>query len=156
MPLSDSPRFDADEMDAPLGAGPLPEPAPEAKPPTKRPRWTRILIGVLVIAIVFSGALFVLMRTRPVTETRAGSSTIQGIVVDTQGDPIPDAQVYVEGMESEVRTDARGAFAINNAPSGQVMVVVGVTPEPPFFLSVNVGTGDTNDVGEIAYQPRAQ
>ena len=155
MSLSESPKFDQEAENASLEDKRPAEPTPESKPPSGRPHWTRIAIAALALAIIIMGALYVVGHTGGGTsETRTGSVTIHGLVVDPQGLPIPNAVVYVEGMEVEVSTDARGSFTIEKAPAGKLIVVVGVTPEAPQFLVVTVGADNFSDVGRIVYQPR--
>ena len=55
-------------------------------------------------------------------------------------------------MSVSVTTDENGAFSIHGAPNGQLVIVVGVTPEAPHFVTISVGENDTKDVGQIVYQ----
>jgi len=152
MSLTNSPKFEDEFENAPLDPSAPSGGEPDQPPPTRSKRRTRILIGVLAALVLVSGLLLVANRRANPASVNAGSATIHGQVVNPQGAAVSNASVYVEGMESSVTTDASGAFSISGAPGGQVVIVVGVTPESPQFVTVNVGANDTNDVGQIVYQ----
>lgn len=50
--------------------------------------------------------------------------TIFGTVTDTSGNPLPYANVMVEGLKIGVLTDDNGAFSINKVPFGKQKIVV--------------------------------
>jgi Carboxypeptidase regulatory-like domain len=151
MSLTDSPSFGDGSENVPLEEQPPSNQTPEPKLPVGRNRWTRIVIAVLFLAVLVTGLVFMLERTAT-SGIQVGSVTVIGQVVDSNGNPIPNAQVYVEGMDYAVTTDQSGNFAINGAPDGQVVVVVGVTPQPPHFEVVNAQENDTKDLGQIVVQ----
>ena len=152
MSLTNSPKFE-DEFNNALSDQSTPSGGePNQPPPSRSKRWTRVLIGVLVALVLVSGLLLVANRRANPVGVDAGSATIHGQVVNSEGAAVSNASVYVEGMGSSVTTDASGVFSISGAPNGQIVIVVGVTPESPQFVTVNVGANDTNDVGQIVYQ----
>jgi hypothetical protein len=54
----------------------------------------------------------------------AGTVTVTGRVVTSDGKPVPDARVYVPGAEAATRTDANGNYTLTNVPDGPQEVVV--------------------------------
>lgn len=122
---------------------------PQPSPPR---RWTRALIVGLTLLIMIGGLLLVLRQGSPPV-ARVGSAAIHGQIVNLQGTGVPDAVVFVEGMNSSVTTGEGGVFSITGAPDGILVIVVGVTPEAPQFATFSVGVNTTNDLGQIVYQP---
>ena len=137
MTMTDSPKLEYHESGKP----------PEEKPPVDSRQVTRMAIVVLGVAVLLSGLVLVLSRSGALERT--GSATINGMIVDSAGAPVTDAVVYVEGMTVNAFTDSSGSFSISDAPSGQIILVVGVTPEPPRFYDYSVEAQATTDVGQI-------
>ena len=153
MSLTNSPKFE-DEFNAQPPDNPPPSGGePDQQPPSAPQRWTRILIGVLAALLLISGLLLVVGGRGGTSEVSSGSATIQGHVVNSRGSAVTNAIVFVEGMASSVTTDGNGSFSIRGAPSGQVVIVVGVTPEAPHFVNIAVAANGIADVGQIVYQP---
>src|SRR5262245_50479534 len=137
MSLTNSPKFDDEFEDAPLEKPPSAPGEPSDKPPLppSSRHWTHIVIAVLAVLVVVTAALLALGGGGSPQTTKAGSATIRGQVVNAQGQGVVDAIVYVEGMQAEVTTDQNGGFSISSVPDGPQMIVVGVTPEAPRFVS---------------------
>jgi len=53
----------------------------------------------------------------------SGSVTVTGRVVDSRGQPVSDARVYVPGAEAATRTDANGSYTLTGVPDGPQEVV---------------------------------
>ncbi|WP_087020323.1 carboxypeptidase regulatory-like domain-containing protein [Thaumasiovibrio subtropicus] len=58
------------------------------------------------------------------TPTEAGDTSISGVVLDNQDNPIPGATVTVEGTTRQATTDEQGQFTITEAPVGPVHLIV--------------------------------
>ncbi len=83
---------------------------------------------------------------RPVTAAASndGSTVIgrlDGVVKTVDGDPIPDARVYVRGSRSLGRTSASGAFSLTGVPTGTQMLEVVALGYQPGRLAVDVRPG---------------
>ena len=155
MSLTDSPSFEDGSENAPLEEHLPSEPTPEGKPPFGSITRTRVIIAILFVAVVVTGLIFILEQTAT-SKTQVGTVIVKGQVVDSKGKPIPNAQVYVEGMGFAVTTDPSGDFSISGVPDGQVVVVMGVTPAPPHFEIVMAQANDTKDLGQIILQVPSQ
>ncbi|MEO8396832.1 MAG: carboxypeptidase regulatory-like domain-containing protein [Chloroflexota bacterium] len=152
MSLTDSPKFE-DELDnSPPVQPPSSTGGSDEQPPSaSRRRRTRVVIGVLAGLVLITGLMLVLQRGST-PEVRVGSASIRGQVVDSQGKGVANAVVFVEGMSVSVTTGENGTFSISGVPGGQLVIVVGVTPEAPHFVTVSVGASDSKDVGQIVYE----
>ena len=51
-------------------------------------------------------------------------STINGIVTDAKGNPIPEANVYLEGTYDGSTTDDSGVFSFTTSETGSQTLVV--------------------------------
>jgi len=56
----------------------------------------------------------------------AAQSVIEGIVVDSEDQPLSSANIYLQGTVRGAASDEQGYFRINNIPSGQYILVVSV------------------------------
>jgi CarboxypepD_reg-like domain len=151
MSLTNSPKFEDDLDSAPPEQPPSGGESNQEPPPSAPKRWTRLVMIVLAALVLLSGLLLVLGRGST-PETKTGSATIRGQVVNAQGGGVSNAIVYLEGMQTSVITDQSGAFTISGAPDGPQVIVVGITPEAPHFVNVSVQPNATKDVGQIVYQ----
>jgi hypothetical protein len=138
MSLSDSPQF-GDELESPQ----------DSPPPVKRSR-TRIVMIVLAAAVLIGAGALLLTNINIGSQT-TGTATVQGQIVSAEGDPVPDVYVSIEGLTTMVVTDESGAFSISSAPQGRLVLVIGVTPEPPQFIDIEV-QGDAADLGAITLE----
>lgn len=77
-----------------------------------------------------------------------GSGTISGQVLNVQ-DP-SNLQVQLDGLQLEVAPDSEGNFSIPNVPPGDhVISFLDPTTNTGAHLSVDVGSGQTTDVGDV-------
>lgn len=53
----------------------------------------------------------------------AGQTSISGVVLDNQDNPLPKVTVRVDGTTREAQTDAQGQFKITEAPVGSVRLI---------------------------------
>jgi hypothetical protein len=58
------------------------------------------------------------------TPTSAGTVTVTGRVIANNGQPVPNARVYIPGADEATRTDANGNYRLTNVPDGPEEVVV--------------------------------
>jgi hypothetical protein len=122
----------------------------EGKPPEQEPsflkqHWTKVVIGVLGVV------LLVMLGTRMVSGSGSAQRTgdVAGQVVDMSGRPVQGVQVYVDGGQVETNTDTNGQFALEAVPAGSQYLVIGVTPEPPQFIAVEVPADGQADLGQL-------
>jgi hypothetical protein len=134
MTLTDSPQF-GNEQEEPQ----------ESPPPRRSP--LRIVILILAASVLVGAGLLLVARL-DFGGQNTGTATVQGQIVTAQGDPVPDVYVYIEGLTTMIVTDDSGTFSITSAPQGRLVLVVGVTPEPPQFIDINV-EGSVADLGAI-------
>jgi hypothetical protein len=62
----------------------------------------------------------------------SGAGSVEGVVRETNGKPIPDARVMVSSTRGETRTDSSGRFTLRSLPEGSHMLEVralGFVPE---------------------------
>jgi hypothetical protein len=91
-------------------------------------------IYVLLLTLLASGLLLVAPVSAQSTEaapTKTGSGPIQGTVVDTNNDPVPDATIVLQGPTGESRkvvTKDDGAFAFEDVTPG-IAYQINVTAE---------------------------
>lgn len=97
---------------------------------------------------------------------RAADTTLSGIVVDNQDNPIPGAtaRVLVPGQPNEdpptAQSDAQGQFTVRDVPVGRIRLIVdgsstsrpGRWPEVEFDLTAV--SGQDNTIGMPVYLPR--
>ena len=53
----------------------------------------------------------------------AGQTSISGVVLDNQDNPLPNVSVRVDGTTREAKSDAQGQFKITEAPVGSVRLI---------------------------------
>lgn len=82
-------------------------------------------ISAVSIAIVFAACSRSTATTNEydVPPVR-GSVTVTGRVVDSNGNPVPDARVYIPSAGDVARTNANGDYALTGVPDGPQTVVV--------------------------------
>ncbi|MBI4420591.1 MAG: SusC/RagA family TonB-linked outer membrane protein [Gemmatimonadetes bacterium] len=88
-------------------------------------------VGVVGIAVLGVTPAF------PQGTPRGGP--ISGIVVDSRGQPVPNARVAVQGTALETRTDASGQFRLADAPGPLATIRVAVIGYQPLSQEVRVG-----------------
>ncbi|MEJ2147906.1 MAG: carboxypeptidase regulatory-like domain-containing protein [Chloroflexota bacterium] len=136
MSLTDSPELAYYEDGKP----------PEQEPPFWQKHWTKVLIGLLGIAML----VLLVVRIVPTGGGQThGSGAVAGQVVDAFGRPLDGIQVYVDGAGTETTTGSDGRFTLESVPAGSQYLVVGVTPEPPQFIPVEVPVNGKAEVGQL-------
>ncbi len=89
---------------------------------------------------------FLVAKPLPSTATAADSATLaarlDGVVKNIDGEPIPDARVYVRGSRVIAKTTASGAFALNGLPGGTQVVEVTALGYQPGRQNVDLKPGD--------------
>jgi hypothetical protein len=89
---------------------------------------------------------FLVAKPLPPTATAADSATLaarlDGVVKNIDGEPIPDARVYVRGSRVIGKTTASGAFALNGLPGGTQVLEVTALGYQPGRQNVDLKPGD--------------
>src|SRR6056297_341842 len=97
-----------------------------------------------IVRKVLFGSLALLAFLIAPSLAAAQTGTVQGQVVDAStGQPLPSAQVTVEGTGLGGLTNQQGRFLVLNVPAGQQTVralLIGYSPEQ---ATVNVTAGET-------------
>lgn len=118
---------------------------------TPKRRWTLGVIALLTVLVIVNITVLVVRQSPSTSSTVTTNAAVFGVVVNTAGEPVPDAVVYIEGMGQSVTTDDTGSFTLRPVPIGDVELVIGVTPDPPQFYTVNVPDNDIQNVGQMVY-----
>ncbi len=118
-------------------------------------RWSSLLkrAHLLVLFVVGAVAVAVPMSAQSFTAAAAKTGTVLGTVVDTTDDPIPAANVILQGPAGHrltAITKDDGGFAIDQAPAG-VAYQITVTAEgfADWNSSITVEPGENKRVPEI-------
>jgi len=93
-----------------------------------RLRWLRMLPA----AIVVIAALFV------APTVTAAQQPLHGVVLDAQGNPVPDAEVFLSRRQQSVRTDQFGRFQLDTVRRGDYWVFVRKLGYGPVMQSISV------------------
>lgn len=76
----------------------------------------------------------------------SAQTTISGTVTDTEGDPVPFANVYIEDIYDGTSTDEAGKFSFNTDETGNVTLVVSCLGFEPHSRELDL-TGEVTDLG---------
>jgi hypothetical protein len=136
MSLTDSPDLEYYEDGKP----------PEQEPPFLQQHWAKFVIGALGIALLTMLAARVVS---PGGGLSHATGAVAGQVVDGFGRPLDGIQVYVDGAGTETNTGPDGRFRLASIPAGSQYLVIGVTPEPPQFIPVEVPANGQAEVGQL-------
>ena len=71
------------------------------------------------------------------------TGTIEGTILDQDGESLPGAQVVVVGTMKGSTTDADGQYTISNAPAGQIQVRASFVGYKPSTQSIDLEAGET-------------
>jgi hypothetical protein len=74
-----------------------------------------------------------------------GTASLRGIVVGSDGRPLPDAAVGIVGSPDSVRTDSAGAFHLEGIPAGTRSVQVRSIGLMPTTVSMDFATNGARD-----------
>ena len=126
-------------------------------PSEKRPPWWRrhvlqlTLVGLNVLLALFIGAL---LLSQPALLRPTGA--LKGQIVNGQGGPLPQAQIFVISAERWAAVDGQGRFLMDRVPVGQTAVmIVSTSPDkpptgPPLSGMVTIVAGQTLDLGTVS------
>jgi hypothetical protein len=123
----------------------MPEPRPQSQ--GRKRSW--IVIGVLAVIVLAMGTLMFL-RSDSGAILR-GTGSISGRVMDTQGNLLYDAEVFVGDGQKSTRTDANGNFLLQDVPVGSHVLVAGYQGWGVEH-SVTVLAGSTLDAGTLVIE----
>lgn len=121
-----------------------------------------IRCGVLGMAILLGGALIAtpaeaVAQTSSTAQPAAGS--INGTVVDSEGEPVIGATVMVKGTTIGTATDIDGQFHIKAAPGQEVIIkgfgyetaTIKVTSQKDYSVTLKLAAQSLDDVVVIGY-----
>ncbi len=122
---------------------------------SKEPRGSgRNGLRLFLAAVMVLLAGFMLMLWFGQQDLSFGHAAVYGIVVDPAGQPVPDAEIFISGVDSWVGSRQDGSFAFERVPAGEHVVVVVVTPGPAnseVSIPVDLSAGDSVDLGTIIF-----
>lgn len=72
-------------------------------------------VFVLILMILFNANII---------RAQSGSGTLTGKIINNDGEPLPGANVYMEGSAIGAATDIEGNYRIKNIPSGKQKIIV--------------------------------
>ncbi|HJP86952.1 MAG TPA: carboxypeptidase regulatory-like domain-containing protein [Gemmatimonadaceae bacterium] len=81
-------------------------------------------VSAVSIAIVFAACARSSATDQLDVAPQPGSVTVKGRVVDSNGNPVRDARVYIPTAGDVTRTDANGNYMLTGVPDGPQTVVV--------------------------------
>ncbi len=85
----------------------------------------------------------------------AQTSSIEGVIYDSEF-PLPGASVMIKDTSKGSQTDFDGNFSIGNLNAGTFVIEISFVGYKTKSLSVNVGKGESKNVGKIVLQPKTQ
>jgi hypothetical protein len=125
-------------------------------PSEKKAPWVRRHFWKVTLALLNLGVAAVIIATvvtRPDLFRAYGG--VSGQVVDAQGSPVTDAQIFVSSAERWLAVDSVGRFTLDRVPVGPTLVLVVHSPQgtsagaPPISQAVIIVRGRTVDVGTL-------
>jgi hypothetical protein len=122
---------------------------------TRKPRRTgrnSLRLFLAVVMVLLAGLLLVLWVDQQ--DFRFGHAAVFGVVVDPAGQPVPDAEIFISGVDSWVGSSEDGSFVFDRVPAGEHVVVVVVTPGPvnsEVLIPVDLSAGESVDLGTIIF-----
>jgi TonB-linked SusC/RagA family outer membrane protein len=87
--------------------------------------------------------LWALCLVLPASAQEQGAATIQGIVTDSSGAPLPGANVRVQGTQKGVSTDAEGTYELSAVSPGQRTLVASFVGYERRSQTITVEAGET-------------
>lgn len=92
---------------------------------------------------MFPVALLLAAGTLDAQTRRTGTFT--GVVLDTNGVPVPDVEVAVTKASRTARTDSSGKFILGLVPVGSYDVVFRRVAYAPMVFTIEISQGDTTE-----------
>jgi len=91
------------------------------------------IVGIYILALLIAGPVLA-----------QGSGTVTGTVTDAQtGDPLPGANVYLQGTNAGSATDQNGRYRILNAPPGSYTLICSYIGYQQASQSITLQSGET-------------
>jgi hypothetical protein len=118
-----------------------------------RARWPLMVMAVLGLLIITNVIVLLTRSDTPAQSTLTGNATVFGKLVQPDGSPIAQAIVHVNGLVEYTFTRDDGTFTVMGVPEGEVELIIGVTPDPPYSVVVTASEGDVVSLSEIVYTP---
>lgn len=144
MNLVDSPKLDYQETGGPSEK--------------QAPWWRRHFFQLTLIGlnVILGGIIIALLLAQP--ELLRPSGSLVGRIVNMQGSPLPEAQIFVSSAERWATVNDQGQFVIDHVPAGETLVlIVSSSPNqppkgPPLSATITIPAGGTFDVGTVALE----
>ncbi len=105
-----------------------------------------------VVMVLLAGAMLMLWADQQ--DFSFGHAAVYGVVVDPAGQPVPDAEIFISGVDAWVGSSEDGSFVFDRVPAGDRVVVVVVTPGPAnseVSIPVELPAGGSIDLGNIIF-----
>ena len=116
---------------------------PPERPPSRV--WVPIVAAIIGAAGVIGAAYMGIIFEEPKT------STIQGVVTDTEGMPVVGAVIEIDGLSAT--TDASGVYVIHNVPTGTKTIVVHAPGAEVIKRALRVPKGGEIAVCDVVIPP---
>jgi hypothetical protein len=108
-------------------------------------------LTILLVLIALALVLYPFVTTNLYSRIVQTDGTVRGTVVNSQKNPIANAEVFLVTAPNQiVKTDANGAFALDQVPSGKQVIIV-VLNEIGQEYPVQIQSGTATQVGALAY-----
>jgi Carboxypeptidase regulatory-like domain len=125
-------------------------------PSEKKAHWLKrngARLALIVLNVALAGAVVFLLVTRPDLLQAYGG--LSGQVVNAEGSPLSNAQVFISSAERWVTVDANGRFAVDRLPAGQTLILVVLQSEnnsvggPLLSQAVTIPADQTAELGAL-------
>ena len=107
-------------------------------------------LGGSAQVIVWAALLVSMVKSQTVqAQSPAAADTVgsvTGIVIDTAGKPVADADVVIRGTGKGARTSANGQFRIGGVPNGPQVLQARRIGFRPIFATVAVASGEVSEL----------
>ncbi|MBK8987428.1 MAG: carboxypeptidase regulatory-like domain-containing protein [Chloroflexi bacterium] len=129
---------------------------PDGRPPERKDwRHLSIRLGILFIFILGLALNLYAFKAGNLVNLAAGTNGVaQGIILDTQGQPIPNATIALASApEARTSTQADGSFTLENIPTGdQYLIVVHNGIGEGFVVAIQ--PAGVTQIGTLSYEAK--
>ncbi len=130
--------------------------SPDGRPPERKDRRRQaIRLTILVVFFVSLGLNIYAFRASNLINRVVGTDgTVQGVVVDDQGNPIAQAEISLAAApEALAITQPDRTFTLANIPTGdQYLIVVSQGVGQGYVITIQ--TNDVTQLGTISYEAK--
>lgn len=89
-----------------------------------RPRRDLVSLSLAVVALIAGARILPAQQQAPAPRDTSVRAVVAGLVTDSAGTPVPDAEVILVDESRGMHTTENGLFQINRVPSGIVLIDV--------------------------------